>query len=164
MQDSTTTASSSQSGNANGGSRNASSTVAGSLRVQNERNVICASIFDWTASRPTLFRFAAATPMREIAKAYAAERGLDGKNVVLHVYDTQKKKPVQTSLDCTLKDTATRHQCLSLRGEHAVDECRMFAKLKHFPEYTDGGSARFIGSHDYIRLQRRRRSRARARA
>ena len=133
----------------------------GSADSRHTGRVICAHVFDWTGSRPTLYRFAGSSPMSEIAKTYAAERGLDWESLTCHMYDTHRKGPIETSLNCTLEDTARKHSRLNSEGETFTDECRVFVRLKHFPDYIEGGSTRFIGPRDFLRLQRRRRRRAR---
>ena len=135
-------------------------------------HVICAWLYDWTGTRPALYRFAATTPISEVAKTYAAERGLDGANVTLHVYDLQKKEPIQLSMAITLEDTVRMHSSTNPRvgpigadttgaDTTCADECRLFVMIKCFPECNDGGVARFITTRDFVRLQRRRRRLAR---
>jgi hypothetical protein len=149
-------------GSGGGGDRDRirNAAIAGS-RGAHIGNVICARIFDWTGSSPSLYRFAGASPIREIAKTYAAERGLDLKSVTFHVYDAQRKVPIEAMLHDTLEETVRKYGCLNPQGGALANECRMFAKLEHFPDYIEGGSTRFIGPRDFVRLQRRRRRRVR---
>ena len=142
--------------------------VGSSGGVATNAIVICARIYDWTGTRPSLYRFAEATPVSEVAKAYATERGLDWGNITLHVFDSHCKEAVLVDFNSTLASTVRKCKCLrsqnmpgSGSNEMVVNECRIFAKVKEFPRLGEGSTVRFVAPREMLRLQRRRQRQAR---